>query len=184
MYYMQGEMASGGPYYLPGLDEEYELVAETNADESASNEPAPVRNDVAQPGGEVVTLRYWKIQKGAFGRFHEASVEGVWPFFEKIGARIVGQWKVVYPEEGNREENPDFDEVVMLTRYASYAHWQASRRPAELGGNGPDYDKLRDAIQLRRSLSIETSVEFLQGYMYQSPPVFMPGLKARYRRTN
>ena len=108
----------------------------------------------------------------------------MWPFFEKIGARVVGQWKVVYPEEGNREESPDFDEVVMLTRYASYEHWKASRRPAELGGNGPDYDKLLDAIQLRRSLSIETKVEFLQGYMYQSPPLFMPGLKERYRRIN
>ena len=41
--------------------------------------PRPVRNNVAQPGEEVVTLRYFKIKKGSFDQFLKASVEGVWP---------------------------------------------------------------------------------------------------------
>lgn len=184
VYYLEGDMAPGGPYYLPGLDEGYEVVQESITSEASSDERLPVRNDVAQPGGEIVALRYWKIEKGAFDQFHDASVGGVWPYFEKIGARIIGQWKVVYPEEGDSEESTDFDEVVMLTRYAGYAHWKATRQSSELGGNGPDYDKLVEALQLRRSLTLETSVEFLQGYMYQSPPKYMPGLEEQYRPTN
>ncbi len=39
-------------------------------------------------------------------------------------------------------------------------------------------------MRLRRSITIETSVEFLQGYMYQSPPIYLPGLKERYRLTD
>lgn len=72
----------------------------------------------------------------------------------------------------------------MLTRYAGYEHWKATRQSVGLGGNGPDYDKLREAVRLRRSITIETSVEFLQGYMYQSPPIYLPGLKERYRLTD
>ena len=181
VYFLQGHMAPGGPYYLPGLDERYEQVKEARAGEPPRGEPFPVRNDIARRGREVVALRYWKIKKGGFSRFNEASIEGVWPYFEKIGARIIGQWKVVYPEEGKPEESPDFDEVVMLTRYAGHEHWKATRRAVELGGNGRDHDRLRDALRLRRSLTIETSVEFLQGYMYHSPPIFMPGLEERYR---
>ena len=100
VYHLQGHMAPGGPYYRPGLEERYEQVRVPRSGKVPSGEPLPVRNDISQPGREVVTLRYWKIKKGAFDRFNEASVEGVWPYFEKIGARIIGQWKVVYPEEG------------------------------------------------------------------------------------
>ena len=175
VYYLEGHMAPGGPYYMPGLAEDYEVGEESSSD------ARPVRNDVMRPGEEVVALRYWKIKKGAFEQFNDASIEGVWPFFEKIGARIIGQWKVVHPEEGESEENAEFDEVVMMTRYASYEHWKATREGVELGGNGPDYDALVAALRLRRSLSLETSVEYLQGYMYQSPPKFLPGLDERYR---
>ena len=141
-----------------------------------------MRNDVAQPGREVVTLRIWKIDKGAFEEFNRASREGVWPYFEKIGARIIGQWKVIYPPRSTMTESPDYDEVLMMTRYASYEHWQATRRPAGLGGNGLDYEKMREALAIRRALTQETSVKFLQGWMYSSPPIFMPGLGERYRR--
>ena len=88
----------------------------------------------------------------------------------------------MYPPEGGLEENPEYDEVVMMTRYASYEHWDATRQPAALGGNGPDYDAMIAAIQLRRSLTIETTLEFMQGYMYHSPPKFMPALKEAYEK--
>ena len=181
VYFLQGPMAPGGPYYMPGLDEKFEFVDDGDADRVSDDQVRPVRNDTAQPGREIVTLRYWRIQKDSFDRFHQASVRGVWPFFEKIGARIIGQWKVVYPEESVQEENPEFDEVVMLTRYASYDHWRATRKPAQLGGNGPDYRRLQEALRRRRSVTIDTNVTFLQGHMYQSPPNFLPGLPESYQ---
>lgn len=191
-YFLQGSMAPGTPYYLPGTDEKYTQTA--NAQDSASHDPGsaglldedsdvgpiPVRNDVAQAGREVVTIRYWKIKKGYFADFYKASEEGVWPYFEKIGARVIGQWQVIHPEADTREESAEYDEVILMTRYASYAHWQATRQPATLGGNGPDYDKMREAIAFRRTLSLETKLTFMEGYMYHSPPKFTPGLKEQY----
>src|SRR4030095_5193087 len=86
--------------------------------------PRPVRNNVAQPGEEVVTLRYFKIKKGTFDQFLKASVEGVWPYFDKIGARIVGMWKVITPEgvADGPQASKDYEEVYLLTRYASVEH--------------------------------------------------------------
>jgi hypothetical protein len=52
-----------------------------------ADRPRPVRNDVAQPGEEIVTLRYFKIKKGSFDEFLRVSVEGVWPYLDKQGCR-------------------------------------------------------------------------------------------------
>ena len=68
--------------------------------------------------------RYFRIRKGTFDEFLKVSVEGVWPFFEKIGARVTGMWKVEYtgvPGEASKE-SPDYDEVYLSTRYASLEH--------------------------------------------------------------
>jgi hypothetical protein len=177
-FFLQGHMGPDRPYYMPGLEEQYELM------DGSETDVQPARSNVEQPGQEVVTLRYWKVKKGSFDEFYQASLEGVWPYFQKVGARIVGQWKVIYPPPRacDRKESSDFDEVLMMTRYASYEHWQATRQSAVLGGDGPDYDKLQEAIALRRSLQLETSVRFMQGYMYHSPPKYLPSLNERYRR--
>ncbi|HYA15969.1 MAG TPA: hypothetical protein VEF06_00815 [Bryobacteraceae bacterium] len=100
--------------------------------------PHPVRNDVAQPGQEVVTIRYFRIKKGTFDQFLKASQEGVWPFFNKMGVRMIGMWKVVdLPgAPGPKRENPGYDEVYLATRYASLAHWQATREDAKLAATG------------------------------------------------
>jgi hypothetical protein len=42
----------------------------------------------AQPATKSFTLRYFRIRKGSFDQFLKASVEGVWPYFEKIGSRV------------------------------------------------------------------------------------------------
>jgi hypothetical protein len=84
--------------------------------------PHPVRNNIAQPGEEIVTIRYFRIRKGTFDHFLKASQEDVWPFFDKIGARVIGMWKV-FPAEGvpgQAKESPDYDEVYLSTRYASH----------------------------------------------------------------
>jgi hypothetical protein len=145
--------------------------------------PQPVRNDVAQPGQEIVTLRNFHIKKGTFDQFLKASQEDVWPYFEKIGARIVGMWQVFDPEAGPGGTSPgkDYDEVYLMTRYASVAHWRATRSPTLLGGNGPDWEKCSRGLEVRRSLTISTSVIFMQGAL-NNKPYFMPGLKENYEK--
>lgn len=79
--------------------------------------PRPVRNDVAQPGEEIVTLRYFRIKKGTFDQFLKASKEGVWPYFEKLGSRVIGMWQVIAPSgvEGVTPLSKDYDEVYLST---------------------------------------------------------------------
>ena len=178
-HFLQGVMHDSAPLHIPGLDETYVPVQGGDA----RGDVIAVRNGAAQPGDELVTLRYWRINKGTFDQFLQASIESIWPYYEKVGARVIGQWKVIYPERATDVESPDYDEVYMMTRYASYAHWQATRPPvvANVGGNGRDWQKMIEAIRFRQSLRQETSVQFLQGYLYQSPPIFLPGLGERYR---
>ena len=147
--------------------------------EVKAEDPVAVRNDVAQPGEAIVTLRYFKIRKGSFPEFLQASQEGVWPFFEKIGSRVIGMWQVLHPDgiETAARDNPGYDEVWLMTRYASVEHWRATRDMAKLGGNGPDYQKARAALSLRQSLTLESNVQFLQGSTWQSPPQFLPGVE-------
>lgn len=148
------------------------------------DKPRPVRNDVAQPGEEIVTLRYFKIKKGTFDQFLKASVEGVWPYFEKLGSRVIGMWQVITPEgvEGAPAASKEYDEVYLSTRYASVAHWQASREAIAHGGNGPDWLKCKAALALRQSLTISSHVIFLKGSMAPGGPYFMPGLKESYEK--
>ena len=176
--FLQGSMAPGGPYFLAGLDEIYEV--EEDPRRLADDAPRPVRHERSKPGEEILTLRYFKIAKGTFEEFNRLSRDGVWPYFEKMGARIVGQWLVVHPAAS---DSPDYDEAYMLVRYASHEHWQATRPNImdRLGGNGPDYELCQEALRRRRSLTLETSVRFLQGFMYSSPPIYLPALEESYR---
>ena len=141
--------------------------------------PRAVRNDVAQPGEEVITIRYFRIKKGSFDQFLKASQEDVWPYFDKIGARVVGMWKVFEAEgvEGQSKGSPDYDEVYLSTRYASLEHWKATRDATSLGGNGPDWQKCQRGLALRQSLTISTHVIFLKGAMAANGPLYMPGVK-------
>jgi NIPSNAP len=149
-----------------------------------SSKPQPVRNDVAQSGQEIVTLRNFHIKKGTFDQFLKASQEDVWPYFEKIGSRIIGMWQVFDPEGGTGQASAakDYDEVYLMTRYASVAHWRATRDATLLGGNGPDWEKCRRGLDLRQSLTISTSVVFMQGATQSNKPYFMPGLKETYEK--
>ncbi len=143
------------------------------------SKPHPVRNDVAQAGDEIVTLRNFHIKKGTFDQFLKASQEEVWPFFEKIGSRIVGMWQVFDPEGG---ANKDYDEVYLMTRYASVAHWRATRDAVSLGGDGPDWVKCQHGLAVRRDLTISTSVIFMRGATQVNKPYFMPGLKESFEK--
>ena len=155
-----------------------QVAGRVNRD-SDSSKPLSVRNDVAQAGKEVVTLRYFRIKKGTFDQFLKASQEDVWPYFEKIGARVIGMWKVVEPEgvEGAAKAPKDYDEVYLSPRSASLDHWKATRDPTALGGNGPDWLKCKRGLDLRQSLTISSNVIFLEGAMAGPTPYYMPGVR-------
>jgi hypothetical protein len=150
-----------------------------------ADRPRPVRNDVAQPAEEIVTLRYFRIKKGSFDEFLKVSVDGVWPYFEKLGSRVIGMWKVIAPtgiDGAPATGNKDYDEVYLSTRYASLEHWKASRDGVLHGGNGPDWVKCKAALDRRSALTIETHVIFLKGQMAPGGPYFMPGLDEAYEK--
>jgi hypothetical protein len=147
--------------------------------EVASEAPRAVRNAAHQPGREVVTLRYFKIKPGTFPEFLAASRDGVWPYFEKIGARVLGMWRVI-PPPGARAEARDYDEVYLATRYASLEHWAATRDTVAHGGNGPDWQACERALDLRDSLTLASHVVFLEGELAPGGPYFMPGLAEKY----
>ncbi len=107
----------------------------------------------------IATQRTFKIRKGAFPEFHRLSAQGVWPYFERIGARIIGMWLVT--EDEREKPSPDFDTVVLVTRYENREHWHATRTPVALGGEGPMWDRCRDALEKRRALTIDTWLRFL-----------------------
>ena len=145
-----------------------------------------VRHDVHQPGSEVVTLRWFKIKDGSFDEFLRASIDGVWPYYEKLGARVIGMWRVTGREgppanSDGDDGQPAFDEVYLATRYASVAHWEATREPQRLGGNGPDWEACEKALEVRRGLTLETRLVFLEGAMASNGPYFQPALPERYR---
>ena len=81
--------------------------------------PAPVRNDVPRLGQqEVVMMRHAYLEEGRYEAWHEASRSGVWPWFERLGARILGDFEVVYP--AGDDATPGQDEALRFARYASY----------------------------------------------------------------
>lgn len=177
-YFLQGVTATTRVYFMPGVAESYEPV-----DSASESETRPVRNDRNWPAPEIVALERWKITKGRAAAFIEAGVDQVWPYLEKVGARVIGRWQAVYPPESGFPEDAAYDEVFEMVRYAGYEHWKASRlrEIVAMGGDGPDYAAYREALALQEELSSDRSVTFLQGYMYQSPPKFLPGLSERYR---
>ena len=146
--------------------------------EAVTDKPISVRHDVAQPSQPIVTLRYFRIKKGRFPEFLQASQNGVWPFFEKIGARVVGMWQVTHPENVTEASAADsgYDEVWLMTGYASVEHWRATRGMAALGGNGPDYENALAALRLRRELTLHTDLRFLSGSTWQNPPQYLPSV--------
>src|SRR5260221_5652412 len=79
--------------------------------------PVAVRNQTAQPADEIVTIRHFRIKKGSFDQFLKVSIEGVWPYFEKIGSRPIGMWKVIQPESvpDIAQASPDYREGYLMT---------------------------------------------------------------------
>ncbi len=169
------------------------LLASNGLAAQEENAAVSVRNMQSQPGQPITTMRHWKIKKGGYSQFLKASQEGVWPYFEKIGARVVGMWQVmnVTPDDSagglansgyqvSADNNKDYDEVVLVTRYASLDHWQATRNAVSLGGNGPDFEALIQALAVRNELTIETDLTFLEGFNGPNGPYYLPGTDEQF----
>jgi hypothetical protein len=67
----------------------------------------------------IVVQRSFIIERGSFAEFERLSREGIWPYMEARGCRIVGLFTNVHG-------GPN-DEVILLTAYDSLAHWEATR---------------------------------------------------------
>ena len=143
--------------------------------------PWPVRNDVPRAGRELLVLRHHGLRAGGHEAFYRFSRDEYWPYFERLGARVVGQWKVVAPAGAVA---PDTDDVYRLVRYASFEHWEATRKDrafARLGGNGPEWARGQQALADRAGLQTGTrGAHFLEGCTYDNPPLHMPALDERY----
>jgi len=138
----------------------------------------PVRNDVPRPGREILVLRHHELKKGAHEEFYRISRDDYWPYFERLGARVVGQWKSYAPA------CVDSDDVYRLVRYASFEHWEATRADRAhrlIAGDGPARAKAQQALAERARLEIGSrGAYFLQGGPPPDAPLFMPALAERY----
>ena len=142
-------------------------------------ETHPVRHDTAVAGHEFLVLRHQILLKGSHNEFYRISRAGVWPLFEKIGTRVVGQWEVIGSDgEGAFE---DRDEGYRLARYRSFNHWQATRDWRTLAGDGDDAIANEEALAERNQLLRGSrEVIYLEGEMAQGGPYFFPPLEETY----
>lgn len=165
-----------------GTKPNYRPASEERVRYPSDDQLIAVRNDVPRKTDEILTLRYFRIKKGSFPQFLELSVNGVWPYFEKVGVRIVGMWQIIDPDAGqNASTQKDYDEAWLLTRYASLDHWRATREPWRIGGNGPDWQACKRAMDLRRELTLSSELRVLKGLLSNTPPSFMPELGETYQ---
>lgn len=153
----------------------------------------PVRNEAPRVGQqEIIMMRHAYLEEGQYEYWKEQSFTRVWPWFERLGARIIGDFKIVYPL--SEDETPGQDEALRFARYASYEHWQATRAPSpdnptggslQLSGSGPLYDANNEGLRNRRTVA-QGSKEavFLRGYMAETRPVFMPGTAEEFELTD
>jgi hypothetical protein len=97
--------------------------------------------------------------------------------FHNVWRRAIGMWRIIDSESEEGDNGKDYDEVILMTQYASYDHWKATRQMGRLGGKGPDWENAVEAIKLRRSLTLESSVQFLRGSTWHNPPYYMPAIE-------
>ena len=78
----------------------------------------------------VLVQRSFTIDRGALPEFERLSREGIWPYMESRGCKIVGMF-------ANIHGGPS-DEVVLLTAYDSLAHWENTRLNREPPPGSPE----------------------------------------------
>lgn len=78
----------------------------------------------------IVVQRSFTIERGSFKEFERLSREGIWPYMEARGCKILGLFT-------NLHGGPS-DEVILLTAYDSLAHWEATRLDVAPPGSSPE----------------------------------------------
>lgn len=67
----------------------------------------------------IVVVRSFTIERGSLREFERLSREGIWPYMEARGCKILGLFTIAHGGPS--------DEVILLTAYDSFAHWEATR---------------------------------------------------------
>ncbi len=107
----------------------------------------------------IVVQRSFIISRGAFAEFERLSREGVWPYMEARGCKIVGFFTNLHGGASN--------EVILNTAYASMAHWEATRDDAPLPGDATNelralHGPYLEALRARRALTEVSSTRVLR----------------------
>lgn len=96
----------------------------------------------------VYAHRWFWLQPADWQEFQRLSEDGVWPFFESDGCRIIGLWR-------SAEPGP-LCKAVLVTRYASVAHWERTRLQSPEAPPDSDealYRRAQDAGRRRAALT-------------------------------
>ena len=77
----------------------------------------------------IVVQRSFTIERGTAAEFERISREGIWPYMEARGCKILGLFTNVHGGPS--------DEVILMTAYDSLAHWEATRLDLAPPGDDP-----------------------------------------------
>jgi len=107
----------------------------------------------------VVVQRSFLIERGSAAEFERLSREGIWPYMEARGCKILGLF-------ANMHGGPS-DELVLLTAYDSMTHWESTRLDlAPPAGSPPELLELQQkaakAGRERNKLTRVTSTRVLR----------------------
>lgn len=107
----------------------------------------------------VVVERSFTIERGALKEFDRLSREGIWPYMEARGCKILGLFSIMHGGPS--------DEVLLLTAYDSMAHWESTRLELEPPAGSPQElidlrIKAADAGRERNTLTKVSSTRVLR----------------------
>ncbi len=108
----------------------------------------------------VVVQRSFTIERGTLREFERLSRDGIWPYMEARGCKILGLF-------ANVHGGPS-DEVVLLTAYDSMAHWENTRLDLE-----PPAGSSEELVALRKR-AFEANQERAKLTRVTSTRVFRP----------
>lgn len=96
----------------------------------------------------VYAHRWFWLQPQDWSEFQRLSEEGIWPYFESDGCRIVGLWRSIEPGQPAK--------ALLLTYYPTVAHWERTRLQSPDAPPGADerlYRRAQDAGRARNALT-------------------------------
>ena len=97
----------------------------------------------------VYAHRWFWVHEPDVPEFIRLSEDGVWPYFEAVGCRIVGLWRA--PAKPR-----DLVPVLLITRYDSVSHWERTRLQSPEPPPGVDaalYRSAQAAVRRRAALT-------------------------------